>query len=183
MLNKNLIIILGAPGSGKGTQTNKLLENKNISAICMGDIVRNEISNKTEFALTMQSYLDKGDLVPDSLICDLFTRVYKKKESYTHLILDGFPRTLFQCKHLESVVQNEFISKKILLIDVPNEILVQRLLERKRSDDTKSVIENRLKTFEKEIKPILNYFTNHIIEVNGNNEIDSIYKDIINKIK
>ena len=69
----NVIILLGPPGSGKGTQTNLLLDNKEYQTICMGDIVRNEIKNKTEFAITMQTYLDKGDLVPDSLVCDLFS--------------------------------------------------------------------------------------------------------------
>jgi adenylate kinase len=183
MPSNQLLIILGAPGSGKGTQTNQLFKNGEYNSICMGDIVRSEILSQTPFAKTMQSYLDKGDLVPDSLICDLFSSVYKTKKSGKQLILDGFPRTLLQCKHLEEITKSDFPLKKIIFINVPNDILVQRLLDRKRSDDTKTVILNRLNNFKKEIDPILNYFNNDVIKIDGNNSIDLIYRDIISKIK
>ena len=99
-MDNHLIILLGAPGSGKGTQSELLIATGDYNTISMGDIVRSEIKNRTKFALTMQSYLDKGDLVPDQLICDLFYSHFKKVNNKKNLILDGFPRTLAQCEYL-----------------------------------------------------------------------------------
>ena len=147
----------------------------------MGDIVRNEIKNKTEFAITMQTYLDKGDLVPDSLVCDLFSNFFNQIDKNKNLILDGFPRTLFQCNYLQDIVKNIYESIIVLFIDVPDKVLVERLLKRKRSDDTKDVIINRLETL-KEIEPIKDFYSSSLRNINGNLDLNQISQSIIKEI-
>ena len=181
-MDNHLIILLGAPGSGKGTQSELLISTGDYNTISMGDIVRSEIKNRTKFALTMQSYLDKGDLVPDQLICDLFYSHFKKVNNNKNLILDGFPRTLAQCEYLNDFVHNYFTSLKVIYIDVPEENLMNRLLLRKRSDDTREVILNRLKTFNREVTPILDFYKANLVKLNGNQDVNSLNLQISEKL-
>jgi len=178
-----MIILLGAPGSGKGTQSDRLSQSYNLPYVCMGDIVRNEIKTKTILGKKMISFIDKGDLVPDSLINDIFISNYPVLSDISDAILDGYPRTLNQAKYLSSLLENSSIDLYIFLIDVPDQTLTERLLSRSRSDDTLDVITNRLETYHREIKPILEYYGNRVLKLDGNCEVDVVFSEISNHLK
>ncbi|RAP26459.1 adenylate kinase [Candidatus Marinamargulisbacteria bacterium SCGC AG-333-B06] len=178
-----MIILLGAPGSGKGTQTEKLSDYFNIPAICMGDIIRAQIKEKTTLGSKMKAFLDIGDLVPDSIINAMYE---ENKPELVHpygAILDGFPRTINQAKYLNDLYSKSQITLQVVLIDVPDTILTDRLLERKRSDDTTSIIQNRLVNYQREIEPILSFYKSKAININGIGSIEDVFNRICNAIK
>ena len=172
-----MIILLGAPGSGKGTQAELLSKKLNIPIVCMGDIIRNEIKNKTTLGKEMINYMSKGDLVPDQVINDIFKSNISNTAS--DFILDGYPRTINQAKYLQHLELIKEYDTTVILIDVPDEILVERLLERKRQDDTKSIIKNRLSIYKKEIEPMISFYEDILIKINGNSNIDIINTKIM----
>ena len=178
-----MIILLGAPGSGKGTQSEKLSKYLEISCICMGDIVREQIINQTPLGSKMKSFLDRGDLVPDSIINAMYEENQPEYDPPYGALLDGFPRTINQAKYLSELYSNIKVDTKVILIDVPNEQLIERLLERKRSDDTIDVIKNRLVNYQREIEPLLDFYKKDLIKINGIGTIDDVFNRICNKIK
>ncbi|MBH38210.1 adenylate kinase [bacterium] len=178
-----MIILLGPPGSGKGTQAEKVAEYFNISAICMGDIVRNQIRKSTKLGKEMKSYLDKGDLVPDSVINAMYDENKPKLCAVYGALLDGYPRTINQAKYLTNLYKNTTINTIVISLDVLDDVLIERLLERKRSDDTIDVIKNRLINYQREIDPLLKYYQNSVIHINGMGKIDDVFVRICNAIK
>jgi len=178
-----MIILLGAPGSGKGTQSDRLSKSFNLPYVCMGDIVRNEIKSKTVLGKKMISFIDKGDLVPDSLINDIFIFNYPVLSDISDAILDGYPRTLNQARYLSSLLKDSSIDLYVFLIDVPDKNLIDRLLSRSRSDDKLDVITNRLETYHREIKPILEYYGKSVLKLDGNCEVDVVFSEISNHLK
>ncbi|MBE33874.1 adenylate kinase [bacterium] len=178
-----MIILLGAPGSGKGTQSEKISEYFDIACICMGDIVREQIKNQTPLGSEMKSFLDRGDLVPDSIINAMYEENQPKYQPPYGALLDGFPRTITQAKYLAELYSDRQVDTKVILIDVPNEQLIKRLLERKRSDDTIDVIKNRLVNYQREIEPLLDYYKKDLIKINGTGTVQDVFNQICNKIK
>ena len=178
-----MIILLGATGSGKGTQAEKLSQDLNIPSICMGDIVRDQIKGNTPLGSQMKSYLDNGDLVPDSIINAMYKENMPDYKEPYGLLLDGFPRTINQAIYLSELYVDKKITLKVILIDVPNDFLIERLLERKRSDDTINVIKNRLMTYQREIEPILSHYERNLIKIKGTGSIDDVFIRIKNAIK
>lgn len=176
-MNKALII-LGAPGSGKGTQSNLLSEHFDYSHFSMGDLVRYQLKEKTSLGLRMQKYIDRGDLVPDDLIIDIFKENVLNSSLDKSFISDGFPRTLNQAQKLDKMLETYSFSSLIILIDVPESNLVDRLLNRNRFDDKIDIINNRLKTYYLETSPILKYYSDRVIKINGNDNVDSIFNTI-----
>ena len=139
------LILLGPPGSGKGTQSSKLVEKYKLSHISTGDILRSQVSEKTKLGVAAKVYMDKGDLVPDKLIIDMVSSTTKSLQS---ILLDGFPRTIPQADGLSKIFQslNQDIDA-IINIEVDKDVLIRRLVERAknsgRADDTEEVIKNR----------------------------------------
>ena len=125
------IIMLGAPGAGKGTQAKKIAEKYEIPHISTGDIFRANIKNGTELGNKAKSYMDQGHLVPDELTCDLVVDRINQADCKNGYVLDGFPRTLVQAKALEAIM-NELDKKidAVINIDVNPEVLMQRLTGR-----------------------------------------------------
>lgn len=176
-MNKALII-LGAPGSGKGTQSSFLSEHFGYSHFSMGDLVRYQLNKKTSLGLRMQKFIDKGDLVPDDLIIDIFKENVLNSSLDKSFISDGFPRTLNQAQKLDKMLKTYSFSSLVILIDVPESILIDRLLNRNRFDDKIDIIKNRLKTYYLETSPILEYYSDRVIKINGNDDVDSIFNTI-----
>lgn len=181
-ISNKLIVLLGPPGSGKGTQCQKLTLNDSMQAIVMGDIVRSEIKNKSDFGQLMNKYLVKGDLVPNELINKIFLYHLSKLNNFNDIILDGFPRTIDQALLLSSEINSNFILIPIL-IDVSEELLMSRLLNRKRNDDKKHIILNRFKTYFQEIEPVIDYYGNKLIKIDGSQQESDVFKNIIYSIK
>ena len=174
------IIMIGAPGSGKGTQSNLIADKLSLLTYCMGDIVRSEMSSKTELGLKMKSYINNGDLVPDELIIDIFKSNFSKNDNHNGFISDGFPRTITQAKVLDDILNSNNLQTLIVHLVVDNDLLVDRLLARKRFDDTKDVIQNRLSTYNNEVSDIISYYGDRVNTIDSNGTVDGIFNNILN---
>jgi adenylate kinase len=153
------IIFLGPPGAGKGTQAGRLAEFCQIPIIGTGDMLRQAISDQTELGKKAQSYVDEGDLVPDNLILDLIRERLSQPDAKNGWILDGFPRNVNQAEfldHLLSDMQQE--CHFVIDLEVPDEVIIERLLHRGRKDDNKHTIAHRLDVYRQQTAPVIDYY-------------------------
>ena len=164
-----IIILLGPPGSGKGTMANDLAKHLGLEHVEIGDILRNKKDKK------IQELMQKGKLLPNKIIVKLVNKKINKKD----LILDGFPRTVAQAKMLKQKPDYVFF------LQVNKKIIYTRLLKRAkiegRSDDTKTTISARIKEYEKQTKPVLKYYS--IIKIDATQTPEKVLKDILLYIK
>ncbi|WP_295162072.1 adenylate kinase [uncultured Brachyspira sp.] len=178
MLN---IIFIGAPGVGKGTQSALIEKDYLVAHIATGDMLRENISNRTELGKTAKSYMDKGELVPDSLVIDMLKDRIKKDDCKKGFMLDGFPRTMDQAKELSSILDSlNYKISAVIDIFAPEEIVIDRLLKRGRADDNEETIKNRLKVFENQSKPVLDYYSDKakIIKIESVGTPEEVYAKI-----
>lgn len=127
-----ILIFLGAPGSGKGTQSELISKEFSIPQISTGDILRNEVALATDLGMEAKTYMDKGELVPDDIIIKIIENRIKEKDTKKGFILDGFPRTIKQAEALDTMLQNNNLSiSKVILIDVADEEIIRRLGDRR----------------------------------------------------
>lgn len=171
------LILIGPPGTGKGTQAKRLSEYLNIPVISSGDLIRDEVKRKTEFGLMAKNYIDKGEFVPDNKIIDFISKILEQfNEGF---ILDGYPRNINQAKNLD--IDN------VIYINSSRENIIRRLLGRARkqgrSDDTAEIIEKRLDIFDKETKHLLKFYKEKLIIIDGNNSMEKVFKDIVKELK
>ncbi len=158
-----VIILIGAPGSGKGTQAVTLSKELKIPHISTGDILRENVKQGTPLGKKAKGYMDAGKLVPDELVSQLLYDRLSKPDATSGYILDGYPRTVSQAKEL-----NEHLKDKVnifaIYLNVSEDVIVQRILKRanesevKRSDDTPEVIKERLKVYSEQTEPVINYY-------------------------
>lgn len=183
MLN---IVICGAPGSGKGTQSKLIAEKYNLKHLSTGDMLRNEIKLQTEIGKKAEEFISRGQLVPDEMIIAMLDHVLDKEMyHYKGIILDGFPRTFAQAEALEKLLKkrNEEIS---LLLDlkVNDEELISRLLKRaeisNRSDDKLDVIRKRLEIYYQNADEVNNFYkkTNKYVAIEGIGTVEEIFSRI-----
>lgn len=177
------LILFGPPGSGKGTQAKKLVDKYDLLHISTGDLFRYEIGNKTPLGMEAKSYIDKGELVPDSVTVGMLRNKVEANPDVAGYIFDGFPRTTPQSEALDELLKEkgEAVSK-LLMLDVPEAELIKRLLERGktsgRSDDTDvSIIKNRIGVYESETTPVFDYYDakGKSVKVNGVGSIEEIF--------
>src|SRR5579863_4474832 len=154
------LLLIGAPGSGKGTQAERLAERFNITHISSGDLLRQHVRDQTSIGQTIKAYVDAGDLVPDSVVMDMLRKPVVAAADAGGYVLDGFPRTVEQAKAAFAVAQPLGAEVQAAIhLDVPATELVRRLLARGRgSDDTEEVIEHRLQVFRENTIPLLDYY-------------------------
>ncbi len=187
MLN---IIIFGAPGSGKGTQSELMKKNYNLAHISTGDVLRQEIKDETELGKTAKKYIEKGQLVPDSLICDMLDKVLEKYKDAPGIIFDGFPRTIPQAEALEKILAKRSMEISALFdLQVEEEALIERLLGRGkisgRSDDNEETIKSRLQVYHQQTAPLAEYYENKQkrIPIKGAGTIEEIFERIDSILK
>ena len=178
----SVIVLLGAPGSGKGTQSKLLSDNYNIPILCMGDICRSHIKNNTELGLKMKNYIDNGNLVPDDLIIDIFNIAIQSLHYNKGVIIDGYPRSKGQATQFDLFLKQQKLNSIFLNLHVDENNLINRLLARKRADDTIDIIKNRLAVYEKDTFPILEFFKSRIINIDSNSKEQEIYHTLKSKI-
>ena len=182
MLN---IVIFGAPGSGKGTQSEKIVEKYGINHISTGDVLRAEIKNGTELGKTAKSYIDQGQLIPDSLMVDILASVFDSFEDSKGVIFDGFPRTIAQAEALKQMLKDRGQDVSIMLdLDVPEDELMTRLIKRGkesgRADDNEETIKKRLVVYHSQTAPLIDWYKEDgkYQHINGLGELDRIFGDI-----
>jgi adenylate kinase len=160
MLN---IIIFGAPGSGKGTYSAKLVEKYGFAHISTGDVLRGEISKGTELGKIAKSYTEKGQLIPDELMTDILASTYDAMDKKAGVIFDGFPRTIAQAESLKKMLTERGASMGMMIeLVVEEDELMARLLKRAveqgRSDDNEETIKNRFNVYKTQTSPLIEWF-------------------------
>jgi adenylate kinase len=155
--SQTVVILLGAPASGKGTQAVQLAESLKVPHISTGDLFRYNISQNTELGKKAKSFIDQGKLVPDDLVVEMVFDRIKAADAANGYILDGFPRTIFQADALGSKLPAN-TRLFVLNLDVSDDTIVKRALSRKRSDDTPEVVKERLRTYHEHTAPLLDYY-------------------------
>ena len=153
------LIFLGPPGAGKGTQAQILSENYKIPHVSTGDILRAAVARQTPLGKKAKDYMERGELVPDTLILGLIQDRLSYEDTANGWILDGFPRNVNQAAFLEELLtklnQN---ADCVLNLEVPDEVLVSRLLERKRRDDNEETIRRRLQVYHQDTVPVIDFY-------------------------
>ena len=179
------LIFLGAPGAGKGTQAQILAESAGIPHISTGDILRAEVKGQTDLGLKAKSYMDKGELVPDSLILDMIRARLGQPDASKGWILDGFPRNVSQAEFLDRLLAEIGQNYDLAInLDVPQDRLVERLLNRatiqNRPDDTEDVIRRRLVVYDEQTMPLIDYYRQKGVyrEVNGDRDLAAVTNDL-----
>ena len=182
MLN---IVIFGAPGSGKGTQSERIVEKYGINHISTGDVLRAEIKNGTELGKTAKGYIDQGQLIPDELMIDILASVFDSFKDSKGVIFDGFPRTIAQAEALKKMLaeRGQDVSVMFVLFD-PEEELMVRLIKRGkdsgRADDNEETIKKRLHVYHSQTAPLIDWYKNEkkYQHINGLGTMEGIFAEI-----
>ena len=202
------IILLGAPGAGKGTQASKVCEKFNIPHISTGDIFRKNIKEQTELGLLAKSFMDKGQLVPDDVVIAIVKDRLQSDDCKNGYILDGFPRTVNQAEKLAQFADIE----KVINLDIDLSLLVARLSGRRvcskcgesfhisnncgsicskcggnlihRDDDKEETIRQRLEVYTEQTKPLISFYdkAQKLVNVQANDSVENIFNDICDKL-
>ncbi|MBO4786056.1 MAG: adenylate kinase [Prevotella sp.] len=180
------IVIFGAPGSGKGTQSNLLIEHYGLGHISTGDVLRNEIKNGTELGKLAQSYIEKGNLIPDDLMVDILASVYDSfGPAHKGVIFDGFPRTIPQAEALKEMLDKRGHKIAAMIeLDVPEDELMKRLILRGqqsgRADDNEETIKKRLDVYRSQTQPLIEWYKSEGLHhhIQGLGELNRIFEDI-----
>jgi adenylate kinase len=179
------LLLIGAPGAGKGTQATLLAERFNIAHISSGDLLRGNVKDETPLGQQVQSYVSRGDLVPDELVQAMLLKpVLAATSGY---VLDGFPRTVEQAKSSYAIVQPLGAEVQAAIhLSVPRDELIRRLLARGRgSEDAQSVIEHRLDVYQEKTVPLLEYYAGRewMFVVDGARPTHTVHEDIVTRIQ
>ncbi|MEM3445520.1 MAG: adenylate kinase [Thermoplasmata archaeon] len=205
------LIMLGAPGAGKGTQAQKLAAHLKIPQISTGDMLRQALAEGTPLGMEARKYMEAGKLVPDAVVVGIVKERLSREDCRNGFILDGFPRTLEQAKALDGIAKIDYV----INIDVPEEILVERITGRRscrkcgavyhvkynppktpgqcdvcggelyqREDDREETVRKRLETYRNQTKVLIEYYgaQNKLLSIDGNREIEAIFKEILEKL-
>ena len=164
------LILFGPPGSGKGTQAASLSSCLQVPHISTGDLLRAAVANKTPLGNTAKAYLDAGELVPDDIVIGMIRNRLSLADAQSGWLLDGFPRNLPQAHALDALlteIGQEY--EHVINLQVPDDALVGRMLERGRKDDTEAVIRRRLQVYQDQTAPLIQFYRdrNQLVDING----------------
>ena len=179
------VVIFGPPGAGKGTQALNIVKKFNLYQVSTGDLLRNEVKNKTEIGKYIEDIISKGDFATDEIVNDLIEKIIFNPLWKNKLIFDGYPRSLGQAKNLEKLLNksNQNIDF-IFFLNVKKETIVKRIEKRKllekRTDDNLNTILKRYETYMKTTKPVLDFYSKNpnFYEIDGDGEIAEISSKI-----
>jgi len=176
------MLLIGAPGAGKGTQAKLIAERFHIAHISSGDLLRTHVQENTTIGRAAREFLAKGDLVPDAIVMDMLRKPVVAASEDGGYVLDGFPRTVEQAKAAYETAQELGVAVEVAIyLEVPTAELTRRLLARGRGkDDTPEVIEHRLEVFEAMTRPMLDYYADReeLITVNGARPVPEVFWSI-----
>lgn len=184
------IVIFGAPGSGKGTQSDLMIEHYGLGHISTGDVLRNEIKNGTELGKTAQGFIDNGQLIPDDLMVSILAKKYDEfGRGHKGVIFDGFPRTIPQAEALKKMLDERGDKVAAMIeLDVPEDELMTRLIKRGqesgRADDNEETIKKRLVVYHSQTQPLIEWYKKEGLHhhINGSGTLERIFGDIQNVI-
>lgn len=184
------LILFGPPGSGKGTQSERLISKYGLKHLSTGDLLRSEIAGQTPLGLAAKSFMDKGQLVPDEVVIEMISSALDNNPQANGFLFDGFPRTTAQAEALDKLLSQKGTSIAVVLaLQVGQDELVKRLLNRGltsgRSDDTKEdVILARLTEYDKKTAAVADYYKKYdkVVFVKGEGSIDDIFDSLSDAI-
>lgn len=175
------LLLIGPPGAGKGTQAVELSSAFGVPAISTGDIFRHNVKNETELGLKAKAFMDAGDNVPDSLTNDLITDRLEDPDCAEGFLLDGYPRTPDQVRHLDDFLANHNAALDVVVQLVADpDVVVERLrlraIDQGRSDDDESVVRHRLDVYQEQTAPLIDIFTARgaVVVIDGIGEISEV---------
>ena len=175
-------ILLGPPGSGKGTQAARLADAYGVPHLSTGDMLRAEVAAESSLGRTAKEYMDRGELVPDELILNMIRGRIEDQGNGGGYILDGFPRTEVQAGGLDKLLGGLSQSiDRVVLVDVGDKEIVKRLVGRAkaegRSDDTDEVIQRRLEVYRRQTAPLIDYYRKAglLVKLDGERSIDAVF--------
>ncbi|MDQ3277348.1 MAG: adenylate kinase [Bacteroidota bacterium] len=180
------LILFGPPGSGKGTQSEKIVEQFGLIHLSTGNLLRQEISEKTPLGMEAKNFMDKGQLVPDEVVIGMIDTCLEKNTEAKGFLFDGFPRTIAQAEALDKLLAlKKTAISKVVALEVSEDELVRRLLERGktsgRSDDTdEAVIRRRFAVYKAETQPVAHYYKeqNKFESIPGEGSVDEIFEKV-----
>lgn len=175
------IVLLGAPGSGKGTQSARLVEDYGVPQISTGDLLRTAVAEQTELGLKARAAMDAGELVADDVVIGMIRQRLQEADTEQGFILDGFPRTRVQAQALDELLAELGRPLQgVVHLQVEDEEIVQRLLSRGRQDDDEDTIRNRLAVYQAQTQPLVAYYEqrNLLAPVQGVGPTEDIYARI-----
>lgn len=188
MLN---LVLFGAPGSGKGTQSAKLIEEYGLHHISTGEVLRDHIKRGTDLGKVAQEYISEGQLIPDDLMISILDDVLEKEaKGKAGVIFDGFPRTIPQAEALKGLLQKRGTDLHAVVgLEVPEDELVERMLNRGketgRADDNLETIKKRLDVYHNQTSPLRDYYHKEgkYIKINGSGIVDEIFNTIAKELE
>ncbi|MCB0010588.1 MAG: adenylate kinase [Anaerolineales bacterium] len=183
------VILVGPPGAGKGTQAKRLEQDMGIPQVSTGDLFRYNLKNQTELGKLAQTYMNKGELVPDEVTVAMVKDRLARPDCAKGALLDGFPRTIAQAEALDELLEAMGAAITVVPhIHVSQDVLVARLLKRAvlegRADDTEEAIRTRMEVYEASTAPLLDFYRQRglVVTIDGEQSIDEVYEELTQKI-
>ena len=184
------LILFGPPGSGKGTQSEKLISKYGLKHLSTGDLLRSEIAGKTELGLKAKSFMDAGQLVPDAVVIGMVDAAINANKGVNGFLFDGFPRTKAQAVALDELLTSHSTEIHVVLaLDVPEEELIQRMIGRAktsgRADDADPAVQKkRIAVYHNETLAVADHYKmfNKVVHLNGLGTVDEIFHSLCNEI-
>ena len=185
------LILFGPPGAGKGTQSDKLIVKYNLIHLSTGDLFRLHLKNSTALGIEAKKYMDKGNLVPDSVVINMVKDKIQENLNSNGFIFDGFPRTVNQAIALDEMLKTKNLNIDFLIsLEVDDKELISRITKRglvsgRVDDQSEGKINNRIMVYKNETMPVLNHYKklNRYTSINGIGSIDEIFNKICSKIE
>lgn len=174
------LLFIGPPGAGKGTQADRVAERLRIPHISTGDMFRHHVGAGTEIGKRVKAIMDAGDYVPDSITVEMLEERIAEEDAQKGFILDGFPRTLAQVEALDELIGDDGLDR-VVVFQVDEDELTERILARGRSDDTEEAIRNRFKIYQEQTAPLIDVYRRRsiVVEVDGMGEMPEITERVL----
>ncbi|HEX2154136.1 MAG TPA: adenylate kinase [Acidimicrobiia bacterium] len=177
------MLFIGPPGAGKGTQADLVSERLGIPHVSTGDMFRHHVGEGTEIGKRVKAILDSGDYVPDSITVEMLEDRMADEDARRGFILDGFPRTLPQVEALDELIGRDGLDR-VVVFDVNEDELTERILARGRSDDTEEAVRNRFKIYQEQTAPLIDLYRSRgvVVEIDGMGEVEEVTDRILSAL-
>ena len=177
------LVLVGPPGAGKGTQAERMAEHLDVPHISTGDLFRANLGQETPLGVEAKKYMDAGDLVPDEVTVAMVRERLTEPDTAKGFILDGFPRTAPQAEALAGILSEQGLElDAVVEFAVSDEVVVQRLLGRGRSDDTEDVIRRRQQVYRDDTAPLLEFYADRIVSVDAVGSVEEITTRVLDAL-